>query len=152
VKYTIDDAIKTATERAARDREGSFAVYRDGEDILVRDARALAPPRARLECIAQFWGETEGRIMVQLRYARGESAWREIIPDATTADVITDADTRRWRIVNTWNGGAGGRVVVHTSSATGHAGYDECMKWIHTNTSFSFHQAITYQGYKLELE
>jgi hypothetical protein len=56
----------------------------------------------------------------------------------------------RFRIINTWNGGAGGLVVVFTSKDTGPAGHNECFKWIHRNTPFSFSEAITRQGYKVE--
>lgn len=56
----------------------------------------------------------------------------------------------RWRIINTWNGGAGGLVVMFTSREVGNAGHNECFKWIHDHTSFSFHEAVTHQGYKVE--
>lgn len=56
----------------------------------------------------------------------------------------------RHRVINTWNGGAGGRVVCFTSEATGAAGHNECFKWILKHTSFSFHEATTRQGYKVE--
>ncbi len=56
----------------------------------------------------------------------------------------------RFRIVNTWNGGAGGLVVVFTSKGTGDAGHNECFEWIHRNTSFSYSEATTRQGYKVE--
>lgn len=58
--------------------------------------------------------------------------------------------TRRWRLVNTWNGGAGGRVVVFTSTALGNEGHNECFKWVHDHTPFSFHAATHGQGYVME--
>lgn len=56
----------------------------------------------------------------------------------------------RWRIVNTWNGGAGGRVVCFTSEAGGDAGHNECFAWMHQHTPFSFSEATTNQGYVVE--
>lgn len=56
----------------------------------------------------------------------------------------------RWQIVNTWNGGAGGRVVVFTSKAEGNAGHNECFAWIHRTTPFSFAEATARQGYAVE--
>ena len=58
----------------------------------------------------------------------------------------------RWRIVNTWNGGAHGRKVEFVSKADGPEGHNECFKWIHDNTSFSFHEATVNQGYVVEPE
>lgn len=56
----------------------------------------------------------------------------------------------RWQIVDTWNGGKGGSKVVYISKSEGNAGHNECFKWIHDHTSFSFHEATTNQGYKVE--
>jgi hypothetical protein len=56
----------------------------------------------------------------------------------------------RWRIVNTWNGGAGGERVVFTSAAVGNAGHNECFEWMHRNTPFSLHEATVNQGYRVE--
>ena len=56
----------------------------------------------------------------------------------------------RWQIVNTWNGGEGGRVVCFISKNVGDEGHNECFKWIHHNTSFSFSEATKRQGYKVE--
>lgn len=56
----------------------------------------------------------------------------------------------RWAVINTWNGGAGGRVVGFVSKAEGNAGYNECFEWIYRNTPFEFYEAVTYQGYKIE--
>lgn len=52
-------------------------------------------------------------------------------------------------IINTWNGGAGGRKVVFIASIGGVTGHNQCMAWIHKNTSFSFHEATHNQGYKM---
>jgi len=56
----------------------------------------------------------------------------------------------KYQIINTWNGGCGGMVVEFTSKATGIDGYNECFKWILDHTPFSFHEATTRQGYKVE--
>ena len=56
----------------------------------------------------------------------------------------------RWQIINTWNGGAGGIVLCFTSKQTGDAGHNECFKWIHDHTPFSFSEATTHQGYKID--
>jgi hypothetical protein len=56
----------------------------------------------------------------------------------------------RWRIINTWNGGTGGLVVEYTSKERGSAGHNECFEWIIKNKPFSFHEALTNQGYKVE--
>lgn len=55
-----------------------------------------------------------------------------------------------FRIVNTWNGGAGGRKAVFTSMKKGDDGHNECFEWIHKNTPFSFHEATINQGYVVE--
>lgn len=55
-----------------------------------------------------------------------------------------------WRVVDTWNGGKGGRTVRFTSTETGNAGYNQCFEWIHNNTSFSVSEATTNQGYLIE--
>jgi hypothetical protein len=56
---------------------------------------------------------------------------------------------KRWRVINTWNGGKGGRVVEFTSESTGDAGHNECFTYLHKTTSFSFHEATTRQGYEV---
>lgn len=56
----------------------------------------------------------------------------------------------RFRIVNTRNGGAGGRKVEYETKECGVAGGNECLKWVHDNTSFSFDEAIRNQGYVVE--
>jgi hypothetical protein len=56
----------------------------------------------------------------------------------------------KWQIVNTWNGGKGGRKIVFTSKEEGPAGHNECFEWIHRHTPFSFHEAVTNQGYVVE--
>lgn len=58
--------------------------------------------------------------------------------------------TKRWQIVNTWNGGKGGRVVEFTSKGTGVDGHNECFKWVLDHTPFSFSEATTHQGYTVE--
>jgi len=50
-----------------------------------------------------------------------------------------------WRVVNTWNGGEGGRKVCFITS-----NQDELMPWFHANTSFSMDEAIAHQGYLVE--
>jgi hypothetical protein len=62
----------------------------------------------------------------------------------------TEGNGNRWRVINTWNGGAGGIVVEFTSELGGAAGHNQCFKWIHDNKPFSFHEAVTHQGYKIE--
>lgn len=57
----------------------------------------------------------------------------------------------RFQIVNTWNGGEGGRKVVFESESEGDAGHNECFAWILANTPFSFHEATTRQGYVVEV-
>jgi hypothetical protein len=56
----------------------------------------------------------------------------------------------RYSVLNTWNGGAGGRVVVFTSDKFGNLGHNECFEWIQKHTTFSFYEAVTHQGYKIE--
>jgi len=56
----------------------------------------------------------------------------------------------RYRIVNTWNGGKGGREVVFESTKEDTEGHNECFKWVHNNTPFSFEEAIKRQGYVIE--
>ena len=56
----------------------------------------------------------------------------------------------RFRIVNTWNGGEGGRKVVFESKRAGVDGHNECFKWIHDHTSHSFDSAVRDQGYDIE--
>lgn len=58
--------------------------------------------------------------------------------------------TMHWRIVDTWNGGTERAVVRFTSTAVGAAGHNECFAWIHANTSFSFSEATSRQGYVVE--
>lgn len=53
----------------------------------------------------------------------------------------------KWQIVNTWNGGKGGQVIVYTSENEGDAGHNECFSWIQVNTPFSFEEATRHQGY-----
>ncbi len=55
----------------------------------------------------------------------------------------------KWLIVNTWNGGKGGRKVVFVSTKEGDAGHNECFEWIHSHTPFSFQEATTRQGYEV---
>jgi hypothetical protein len=52
--------------------------------------------------------------------------------------------TMMYQIVNTWNGGKGGREIVFTGT------HNECFEWILKNTPFSFHEATTNQGYIVE--
>jgi hypothetical protein len=56
----------------------------------------------------------------------------------------------RYRIVNTWNAGKGGREVVYTSTETSDKGHNQCFVWIHHNTPFSFDEATKHQGYVVE--
>ena len=63
---------------------------------------------------------------------------------------IVPSETKRWQIVNTWNGGKGGRVAVFTSISAGTAGHNECFVWLQRNTPFSFSEATSRQGYVLE--
>ncbi len=56
----------------------------------------------------------------------------------------------RSRIIDSWNG-HNDRTVVFTSENFGASGENECFEWILKNTSFSFHDATTNQGYIVEL-
>ena len=56
----------------------------------------------------------------------------------------------RFQIVDTWNGGKGGRRVLFTSESTGVDGENECFAWILNHTPFSNHEATTRQGYVVE--
>lgn len=56
----------------------------------------------------------------------------------------------KWQIINTWNGGKKGRVVEFVSSKLGDEGHNECFKWFHKNTPFSFSTAVMHQGYAVE--
>lgn len=81
--FTLEDGVDAAVARAARDRAGSFAVYVvDGgktvADIIVQDARAVAPCPRGPECIAQFWLERGDVVEVQIRRARASSEWRNV--------------------------------------------------------------------------
>lgn len=58
---------------------------------------------------------------------------------------------KKYQIVNTWNGGKGGRVIVFISEKTGVAGENECFEWFHRHTSHSVSEAITNQGYVVEV-
>jgi len=49
-----------------------------------------------------------------------------------------------YRLVNTWNGGKGGRVEILTGT------HNECFEWVINHTPFSFHEATTNQGYVVE--
>lgn len=68
--------------------------------------------------------------------------WATTLPDVRSSS--------RWRVVNTWNGGALGRVVVFTSTATGEAGHNECFAFLIRHQSASFDNATTHQGYDVE--
>lgn len=59
----------------------------------------------------------------------------------------TSAAGRRFQVINTWNGGKGGRRVQFVSPGLGVDGYNDCFKWVHDNTSFSVDEATTNQGY-----
>ncbi len=56
----------------------------------------------------------------------------------------------RWQIVDTWNGGEGGRKVVFTSAQTGNEGHNECFAWVHRNRSQSFDWETRHGGLKVE--
>jgi len=62
----------------------------------------------------------------------------------------SNATGRHFQVVNTWNGGAGGRRVQFVSPEVGTEGFNQCFKWVHDNTSFSFDEATTNQGYHVE--
>lgn len=72
MKYTVDDAVRAAVERAARDPEGSFAVCTapDG-GVWMLDARAVRPEGSRTYAVVQRWDDTT----VQIRRQHGESEW-----------------------------------------------------------------------------
>jgi len=53
-------------------------------------------------------------------------------------------------IVDTWNGGAGGRVSRFTSDLQGLEAWNECFEWILKHTPFSFTEATTNQGLEVE--
>jgi hypothetical protein len=50
---------------------------------------------------------------------------------------------QRYELVNTWNGGKLGRVVVFTGT------HNECFEWVLQHTPFSFAEATRNQGYEL---
>ena len=54
------------------------------------------------------------------------------------------------QVINTWNGGKGGRQVVFETPLAADAGRDACFVWIHNNTPFSFYEATNNQGYVVE--
>jgi hypothetical protein len=56
----------------------------------------------------------------------------------------------RYRVLNTWNGGAGGVVEEFRSAGEGDAALNECFAWILNNTPFSYYEATTHQGYRVE--
>lgn len=61
-----------------------------------------------------------------------------------------EAEDVRYAVINTWNGGVGGRVLMFVSEKRGVEAQNECFEWIHKNTPFSFQEAVTHQGYKVE--
>lgn len=75
MRYTVDDAIGAAVQRAARDPDGSFAVCTapDGS-VWMLDSRAVRPEGARTHCIVQRWNDDT----VQIRKQGGESEWVKI--------------------------------------------------------------------------
>jgi hypothetical protein len=75
---------------------------------------------------------------------------RKVLEQALGNVVIETTSEKRWRVVDRWNGGAGGAVVRFTSKSRGTEGHNECFVWIHRNTPFSFHEAVTRQGYHVE--
>lgn len=52
-------------------------------------------------------------------------------------------ETPRFYLVDTWNGGTEHPVCVFVGTE------NECMEWVHANTSFSFSEATRRQGYAL---
>jgi hypothetical protein len=58
----------------------------------------------------------------------------------------------RWEVIDTWNGGEGGTRVRFEAPTPGYTGWLECVHWIHQNTSFSVHEAVTNQGYKIRVK
>lgn len=57
---------------------------------------------------------------------------------------------KKWQVLDTWNGGKKGTPTVRfTSTEVGAAGHNECFAWFHKNTSFSFSEATTNQGYRV---
>jgi hypothetical protein len=56
---------------------------------------------------------------------------------------------RRHRIIDTWNGGKGGSVIVFVSLKCGYAGFNECVRWVHEFKSYSFSQHRD-QGLRVE--
>lgn len=57
---------------------------------------------------------------------------------------------QRWAIVDTWNGGKGGRKIVFVSTMVENAGHNQCFEWIHRHTPFSYNEATKNQGYSVE--
>jgi len=77
--YTVDDAIRAAVQRAARDTAGAFVVYVDRAGIIYMcDSKASPPPDSRIEAVAQFFSCTHptdpnAPITIQIHRSRGES-------------------------------------------------------------------------------
>lgn len=53
-------------------------------------------------------------------------------------------------VINTWNGGSGGRLSKFSSENTGIDAQNDCFQWILENTTFSFYEATTNQGFEIE--
>lgn len=56
----------------------------------------------------------------------------------------------RWVLTDTWNGGARGHETLFTSSYDGDEGYEECVRWVHRNKSYSFGEGIAHQGLRVD--
>lgn len=66
-----NDSLRSAADRAFRDKGACFTVYFDGEAIFVRASEAARPANSVVVCIAQYWADR----MVQLRFDGARSEW-----------------------------------------------------------------------------
>lgn len=48
-----------------------------------------------------------------------------------------------WTLIDVWNGGNGGLSVKCVGTE------NECFRWVHNHTSFSFDWALKHGGYKM---
>lgn len=70
----------------------------------------------------------------------------------SVAGLLTDSNAPDFgcSVIDTWNGGDGGRVSRFTSDKANIDGFSDCEIWIHDHTPFSFYEATTNQGLEIE--
>ncbi len=110
-------------------------------------------PKLRAVWIAYFDYETRAeygptRAVDWATIARDWCAERDlqarVISEAAAGDP-GEKHEPRYRLVDTWNGGTRVPRIVWTGDSA-----DGAMKWVLDNTSFSYSEAVTHQGYRLE--